>query len=104
MEQKSAIKEIIKIKKADNKSILKERESKGKGEPLTTKATVCSEMIAIREKSSPHKEPAMAKKLLQIFAELSSFLNNKEPNAPPKNSESKIKKLIGDVIISSISF
>jgi len=104
MEQKSAIKEIMQMKKADNKSILKEKESKGKGEPSTTKAVVCSETIIVTEKSKPHKEPAMAKKLLQIFAELSSFLNNKEPNAPPKNSESKIKKLIGDVIISSISF
>jgi len=104
MEQKSVIKEIIKIKKADNKSIIKERESKGKGEPLTTKATVRSEMIAIREKSSPHKEPAMAKKLLQIFAESSSFLSKKETTAPKKNSESKIKKLIGDVIISNILF
>ena len=103
-EVKSAIKEIIKIKKADNKSILKERESKGKGEPLTTKATVCSEIIVATEKSNPHKEPAMAKKLLQIFAALSSFLSNKEPIAPTKKSERKIKKLIGDVIISNILF
>ena len=104
MEQKSAIKEIIKMKKADNKSILKEKESKGKGEPLTKKAAVCSEIIVATEKSNPHKEPAMAKKLLQIFAESSYFLNNKEPTAPTKNSESKIKKLIGDVIISNILF
>jgi len=104
MEQKSAIKEIIKIKKADNKSILKEKESKGKGEPSITKATVCSEIIVATEKSNPNKEPVMAKKLLQIFAESSYFLNNKEPTAPKKNSESKIKKLIGDVIISNILF
>jgi len=104
MEQKSAIKEIIKMKKADNKSILKERESKGKGEPSTAKAKVCSEMIVAKEKNNPHKEPAMAKKLLQIFAKSSSFLSNKEPTAPTKNSESKIKKLIGDVIISNILF
>ena len=92
------------MKKADNKSILKEKESKGKREPLTTKTTVCSEIIIATEKSNPHKEPTMAKKLLQIFAESSSFLNNKEPTAPTKNSESKIKKLIGDVIISNILF
>ena len=104
MEQKSAIKEIMQMKKADNKSILKEKESKGKGEPSTTKAVVCSETIIVTEKSKPHKEPAMAKKLLQIFAALSSFLNSKEPIAPTKKSESRIKKLIGIVIVPNILF
>ena len=102
IEQKSAIKEIIKMKKADNKSILKEKESKEKEDPSAVKAKVFPEIIIATEKSNPTKEPTIAKKLLQIFAVPSLFLNSKEPAAPTKNSESKTKKLIGDIIISSI--
>ena len=59
-------------------------------------------MIVEIEKMSPHKEPATAKKLLHVLADASSSLYNKGPVAPMANSESKAKKLIGEVIISNI--
>lgn len=93
---------MIKIKKADSMSILKDGVKKEKEYWLKVKDSVFSLIIKKIEKISPNREPVIAKKLLHALDRASFFLKNKEPIAPMKNSESKIRKLICDVIISNI--
>ena len=90
------------MKNAESMSICNDSESSGKGDEPATKDSACPEMISVIEKSSPHNEPVMAKTLLQMFARTLAFLNNKEPIAPMKKSESTTKKPIGELILPNI--
>ena len=86
------IREIVKIKNADNLSTLKLKERSGREEPMP-QVKEESNIRTKREEIRPAIDPAMAKAFPQKFAAASFFLKIKEPAAPQANSSSDAKKL-----------
>ena len=93
MEQKSAIKEMVKMKKQESGSILKDKERSGKEDSWILKDKICPEMNVEIEKINPQIDPMMAKELFQKFESRSFLCNSKDPIEPAANNESKIRKL-----------
>lgn len=102
MEQKRAIKEIMKMKKADNLSILNDRERSGNEERLVFKDSAVSAFKARNEKIKPHPDPIIEKKLLQKLASLSFFLKSNALIAPIIKKEIRAMKPFWDRMIFAI--
>jgi len=84
--------------------MLKEKIKKENEDEPKLKMKLCPVTITKTEKIIPNNEPAIVKKLPQIFAKLSFFFNTKEPTAPVVKNANNEENPIDDVIISIILF
>lgn len=84
--------------------MLNEKEKRENEDKPKLKTKLCPVITTKTEKIIPNNEPIIAKKLPQIFANLSFFCNNKEPIAPTVKKTNNEENPIDDVIISIILF
>jgi hypothetical protein len=101
MEASSAINEMIKMKKADSLSTLKDTDKRGK-EESTLKENVEPLISTKSENTSPAAAPEMAKEFPHQFADRSFPPRIKLPVAPISHKKSMVKKTYEDVKRSNI--
>jgi hypothetical protein len=101
MEVSSAISEMIRMKKADSLSTLKDTDKRGK-EESTLKENVEPLISAKSEKTRPATAPEMAKEFPHQFADRSFNRRIKLPAAPISHKKSMAKKTYDDVKRSNI--
>jgi hypothetical protein len=101
MEASSAINEMIKMKKADSLSTLKDTDKRGK-EESTLKENVELLISTKRENTRPAAAPKMAKEFPHQLADRSFPWIIKLPVAPISHKKSMVKKAYEDVKRSSI--
>jgi hypothetical protein len=101
MEASSAINEMIKMKKADSLSTLKDTDKRGKDES-TLKENVEPLIRAKSENTRPATAPEMAKEFPHQFADRSFTRKTKLPMAPSSHKKSMAKKTYDDVKRSNI--
>lgn len=103
MEAAIEIREITKIKKADNLSTLNDMDKSG-GNESKTKEKEKFPININKEEPKLKIEPQIAKELPQTLANLLFLFNAKDPTAPIPNNSKAVKNKVGEEMTLDILF